>query len=374
MRFVDEFRDPGLATRLTERIRQLATRRWTVMEVCGGQTHSLLRHGIDAELSEVIECIHGPGCPVCVTPAEAIDEAIALSRTPGVSLASFGDMLRVPGSAGSLLAARAAGGDVRAVYSPLEAVQLAQSQPDRQVVFFAVGFETTAPATALAAQQAKQLGLKNFTLLTSHVRVLPAMESLARQPDFRVSAFLAAGHVCAVLGYADYEPFVDRYRLPVVVTGFEPTDLLEGLLEAVRQLESGSASVANAYGRGVRRAGNVAARRIVDAVYEPCDSPWRGLGIIPGGGLRLRDEWLGFDARARGFSTGTVAMMRDTDAVPATATDCPAGEVLIGKLKPSACPHFGGRCTPETPLGAPMVSAEGACAAYFRYSPKQVAP
>ncbi|MEY4177104.1 MAG: Hydrogenase isoenzyme formation protein HypD [Planctomycetota bacterium] len=391
MRFVDEFRDPGLAARLIERIRQLATRRWTVMEVCGGQTHSLLRHGIDAELADVIELIHGPGCPVCVTPAEAIDEAIALSLVSGITLSSFGDMLRVPGSRGSLLSARAAGGDVRAVYSPLEAVDFAQAHPERQVVFFAVGFETTAPATALAVQQAKRLELPNFSLLTSHVRVLPAMESLARQSDFRVSAFLAAGHVCAVLGFAEYEPFVDRFRLPVVVSGFEPTDLLEGLFEAVSQLERGAAQVANAYGRGVRREGNSAAKSVIDAVYESVDCPWRGLGIIAGGGLRLREEWRGFDARARGMTNTRIASTsvdsdpvadgsrgadgsRDADgsATPASLSDCPAGEVLIGRMKPSACPHFGGRCTPDSPLGAPMVSAEGACAAYFRYGHQRV--
>ncbi len=385
MRFVDEFRDPGLAARLIERIRQLATRRWTVMEVCGGQTHSLLRHGIDAELADVIELIHGPGCPVCVTPAEAIDEAIALSLVSGITLSSFGDMLRVPGSRGSLLSARAAGGDVRAVYSPLEAVDFAQAHPERQVVFFAVGFETTAPATALAVQQAKRLELPNFSLLTSHVRVLPAMESLARQSDFRVSAFLAAGHVCAVLGFAEYEPFVDRFRLPVVVSGFEPTDLLEGLFEAVSQLERGAAQVANAYGRGVRREGNSAAKSVIDAVYESVDCPWRGLGIIAGGGLRLREEWRGFDARARGMTNTRIASTSvdsdpvadgsrgaDGSATPASLSDCPAGEVLIGRMKPSACPHFGGRCTPDSPLGAPMVSAEGACAAYFRYGHQRV--
>lgn len=397
MRFVDEFRDPLLAKGLIERIRRVATRRWTIMEVCGGQTHSLLRHGIDAELSDVVELIHGPGCPVCVTPAEAIDEAIALSLSDGVALTSFGDMLRVPGSSGSLLSARAIGGDVRAVYSPLEAVEIARANPTRQIVFFAVGFETTAPATALAVQQAERLGVANFSLLVSHVRVLPAMEALTRLPDFRVSAFLAAGHVCAVMGYADYEPFVERYRLPVVVAGFEPTDLLEGLLEAVTQLERGAPRVANAYGRSVRRDGNKAAIGIVDSVYEPCDCPWRGLGIIPGGGLRLRDKWRGRDARARGLlrpasptdravpSSPTFSAiplsLNDPEALhavdgssvtvaasaPPVAMECPAGEVLIGKLKPSACPHFGGRCTPQTPLGAPMVSAEGACAAYFRY-------
>jgi hydrogenase expression/formation protein HypD len=399
MRFVDEFRDAALAARLMERIRQTATRRWTIMEVCGGQTHSLLRHGIDAELADVVELIHGPGCPVCVTPAEAIDEAIALARTPGVTLASFGDMLRVPGSSGSLLAARAAGGEVKAVYSPLEAVQFAQANPGRQVVFFAVGFETTAPATAVAVQQAERLGITNFSLLACHVRVLPAMEALVQQADFRVAGFLAAGHVCAVRGYADYEPFVARYRLPVVVTGFEPTDLLEGLWESVRQLEGGGARVANCYGRGVRREGNPAAQSIMDSVYEPCDRAWRGLGVIPGGGLRLRPEWRRYDARSRRYGAAdrrppedsaipgtepaaSTAPAASTEPAASTATaatavadrdvDCPAGEVLIGKLKPSACPHFGGRCTPESPLGAPMVSAEGACAAYYRYGPPRV--
>ena len=363
MKYVDEFRDPRLARRLATRIRAAASRRWTLMEVCGGQTHSLLRHGIDAELTDVVELIHGPGCPVCVTPAEAIDDAIELARRPGVELLSFGDMLRVPGNGVSLAAARALGADVRAVYSPLDAIQRAQSAPEKQVVFFAVGFETTVPATALAATQARALGLKNFSLLVSHVRVQPAMESLAADPTSRVEAFLAAGHVCAVLGAESYGPFVERFRRPVVVTGFEPTDLLEGILDAVEQLERGDAALSNRYQRGVQLSGNQVARRFIDSVFEPCDQVWRGLGMIPGGGLQLRAEWRELDARRRFGLTER----RDVAELGAQC-ECPAGDVLVGRLKPPQCPHFGARCTPDSPLGAPMVSAEGACAAYFRYA------
>ncbi|MFO0904178.1 MAG: hydrogenase formation protein HypD [Pirellulales bacterium] len=363
MKFVDEFRDPQAAQRLAARIQSVATRRWTLMEVCGGQTHSLLRHGIDAELNGVVELIHGPGCPVCVTPAEAIDNAIDLARRPGVEVLSFGDMLRVPGSGVSMAEARARGAKIRAVYSPLDAVQHALAVPDIQVVFFAVGFETTVPATALAAAQARALGLKNFTLLVSHVRVQPAMELLAADPESQVEAFLAAGHVCAVLGAESYESFVERFRRPVVVTGFEPTDLLEGILTAVEQLERGEAAVSNRYQRGVQRAGNPVARRLIDSVLEPCDQAWRGLGIIPSGGLRLREDWGEWDARRRFALAGANEL-----AVLEGGGECPAGDVLVGRLKPTQCPHFGVRCTPDSPLGAPMVSAEGACAAYFRYA------
>ena len=369
MKFLDEFRAPEAARKLVAQLRRAATRRWSIMEVCGGQTHSLLRHGIDAELADVVELIHGPGCPVCVTSARDIDFAQLLARRPGVTVASFGDMLRVPGSRTSLLGVRAEGGDVRPVYSPLDAVQLARREPARQVVFFAVGFETTAPATALAVLQAEQLQLDNFSLLVAHVRVQPAMELLVQQPDCRIDGFLAAGHVCTVLGCDSYESFVERFRRPVVVTGFEPTDLLDGLHECVRQLESGEARVANRYERSVRATGNSAAQQAIAEVYEPCDREWRGIGTVPGGGLQLRARFERFDA-ARRFALDDVGGQRAGEfggATPPLDRDCRAGDVLAGRLKPTDCPHFGKACTPDTPLGAPMVSSEGACAAYFLY-------
>jgi len=330
------------------------------MEVCGGQTHGLLRYGIDTALDGVVQLIHGPGCPVCVTPLEAIDRAIELARRPKITLTSFGDMLRVPGSRESLLQARADGGNVQIVYSPLDAVRYAEQHPDRDTVFFAVGFETTAPATALAVHQAAELGLANFSLIVSHVRVQPAMEMLAVSPDCTVQGFLAAGHVCTVAGFDSYREFVETYQLPVVVTGFEPVDLLSGILECVRQLEHGQAKVANCYGRSAAAAGNRRALEIMDDVYEICDRPWRGLGIVPKGGFRLRQEWIRFDAEKRYGRTFTVVE---------ESCECRSGDVLTGRIKPTECEHFGTRCTPDTPLGAPMVSAEGACAAYYRYTP-----
>ncbi len=362
MKFIDEFRDPVLATELVRRIRATAKQPWVLMEVCGGQTHSLLRHGIDVELQGTVELIHGPGCPVCVTDISAIDLAQQLASLPGVVLASFGDMLRVPGSQGSLLTARATGGKVMMVYSPVDAVRYAQSHADQQVVFFAVGFETTAPATALAVLQAHQLGLENFSVLVSHVRVQPAMEALMQAPDNRVQGFLAAGHVCSVTGYDSYDDFAKRHRVPVAVTGFEPVDLLQGILECVTQLESGKVEVRNTYGRSVERLGNPAAQRVVETVYEIADRAWRGFGVIPGGGYRLREKYAAFDAERRFhrvYSSG-----KDDSAA---AQRCRAGDVLSGRLKPCACPEFGKACTPDSPLGAPMVSSEGACAAYYRY-------
>ena len=359
MKYVDEFRESDAATRLVATIRRTATRRWTLMEVCGGQTHNLLRYGIDSALADCVELIHGPGCPVCVTPIEAIDTAQELALRPRTILASFGDMLRVPGSRGTLQRVQAEGGRVAVVYSPLDAVELARQRPEDQVVFFAVGFETTAPATALAVQQAAHYGLDNFSLLVAHVRVLPAMETLAAATDHSVQAFLAAGHVCTVTGYADYEAFVRRARLPVVVTGFEPIDLLVGILACIRQLEVGDARLENYYTRSVCREGNLAAQRLVDEVYAVCDSPWRGFGSPPRGGLCLRDEWRRFDARQR---------FQATRAVAEEPAECLAGDVLTGRIRPTECPHFGARCTPESPLGAPMVSTEGACAAYHRYN------
>jgi hydrogenase expression/formation protein HypD len=364
MKYLDEYRRPEHCERLLQEIRHTATRRWTLMEVCGGQTHGLLRYGIDSALEGVVRLIHGPGCPVCVTPLEAIDTAIELARRPDVTLTSFGDMLRVPGSRDSLLQARAEGANVHIVYSPLDAVRLAELNPVREVVFFAVGFETTAPSTALAVQQAAQLGLDNFSLLVSHVRVQPAMEMLADSKDSAVQGFLAAGHVCTVAGYESYRRFVNKYRLPVVVTGFEPVDLLMGILECVRLLERGEAEVVNCYSRSVAAQGNERALAIVDAVYEICDRPWRGLGIVPGGGFRIRTPWKQFDAEQR-FGQSTTAIE--------VHTDCRSGDVLTGRIRPTECEHFGTRCTPDSPLGAPMVSAEGACAAYYRYSPRRAA-
>ncbi len=330
------------------------------MEVCGGQTHAILKYGIDRLLPAGVELIHGPGCPVCVTPLESIDKAIAIALTPGVILCSFGDMLRVPGSRLDLLSARAAGGEVRALYSPLDALKVAREHPDRQVVFFSVGFETTAPATAMAAFQAKQAGLRNFSLLVSHVRVPPAMEALLAAPDCQIQAFLAAGHVCTVMGTEEYEPIAAAYRLPIVVTGFEPVDLLSGLLTCIRRLETGSPGVENAYRRMVRPEGNLAARRLMEQVFQVIDRPWRGLGRIPASGLGLSDAYAVFDAERR------FDLERTTAQEPA---ECQSGRVLQGIIKPGQCPAFGTRCTPEHPLGATMVSSEGACAAYYRYRP-----
>jgi hydrogenase expression/formation protein HypD len=328
MKFVDEYRQPEHCERLIGEIRRTATRPWTLMEVCGGQTHGLLRYGIDNALSGVVRLIHGPGCPVCVTPLEAIDAAIDLSRRTDATVCSFGDMLRVPGSRESLLDARADGGHVHIVYSPLDAVRFAEQNPYRQVVFFAVGFETTAPATALAVQQAGALELKNFSLLASHVRVQPAMEMLAASEDCAVRGFLAAGHVCTVAGYESYERFVETYHLPVVVTGFEPVDLLMGIGECVRQLERGEARVVNCYRRSVAAAGNERALRIMDEVYEICDRPWRGLGLVPNGGFRLRPKWGQFDVEQR-FGRFTL--------LPPEVTECLSGDVLTGRIKPTAC-------------------------------------
>ncbi len=358
MKYVDEYRDAELVEKLLDDIRHRASRRWTIMEICGGQTHGLLRYGIDEALSDAVELVHGPGCPVCVTSAESIDRAIALARRPNVVLASFGDMLRVPGSKESLAAARAEGARVRAVYSPLDAVNLAERHPQEEVVFFAVGFETTVPATALAVRQAERRGIKNFSLLTAHVRVQPAMEAILQSPDNRVQAFLAAGHVATVVGYASYADLCRRYRIPIVVTGFEPVDLAAGIRACVEQLETGGQELENRYGRIARYGGNVHALQLVDEVFEPCDRPWRGLGLMQMGGLRLREAWRAFDAERR-FSAVSLPI--------AFECRCRSGEVLNGRIKPPQCAAFGGECTPEHPLGAPMVSSEGACAAYFHY-------
>jgi hydrogenase expression/formation protein HypD len=359
MKHLDEYRDRKVCENLAQEICRTTTRPRTIMEVCGGQTHGLLRHGIDRQLSGAVRLIHGPGCPVCVTPVEEIDRAIALAADPQVILTSFGDMLRVPGSRESLLQARLRGGDVRFVYSPLDAVQLAARHPERQVVFFAVGFETTMPATALAVRHAAERGLKNFSMLAAHVRVLPAMEAIMRDEACQVEGFLAAGHVCTVSGFEQYFQFAERYGVPVVVTGFEPADLLSGILACARRIESGQAGVENCYSRAARADGNRHAVEMMEDVYEVCDRPWRGVGVIPGGGARLRGPWRRFDAALR-FPAAT--------SVPAECSPCRAGEVLTGRIRPHECEYFGRQCTPENPLGAPMVSSEGACAAYYLYA------
>lgn len=358
MKYLDEYRDPVLADKLARAIRRTVSRPWTVMEVCGGQTHTVVRSGLDRLLPDGVRLVHGPGCPVCVTPLEQIDRALAIAGRPGVVFTSFGDMLRVPGSRTDLLRVRAEGGDVRVVYSPLDAVRLAQQHPDREVVFFAVGFETTAPVTALAVRHARQLGLTNFSLLVAHVLVPPAMEAILASPGNLVQGFLAAGHVCAVVGYEQYLGLAERYRVPIVVTGFEPVDLLEGLWMLLGQLEAGQVEVENQYARAVRREGNRDAQAAVAEVYEVCDRAWRGLGVIAHSGLRLRAEYIAMDAEQR-FAVDDLHTTEDSD--------CRSGEVLQGRLRPDECPAFGTRCTPDSPLGAPMVSAEGACAAYWKY-------
>lgn len=364
MKYVSEFRDGALVREVIAEIRRTVTRPWTIMEICGGQTHSIVKNGLDEMLPGEIHLVHGPGCPVCVTPLETIDRAIAIASRPEVTFVSFGDMLRVPGSASDLLRVKSAGGDVRVVYSPLDAVRLAQARPDREVVFFGIGFETTAPANAMAIVQAARLGLANFSMLVSHVLVPPAIEALLSSPDNRVEAFLAAGHVCTVMGWTEYEPIAARYRVPLVVTGFEPLDIVQGTLMAVRQLESGRAEVENQYTRSVRREGNLAARAVLSEVFEVCDRKWRGIGRIPGSGFRVSERFAGFDAERR-FPVGGL-----TTEEPSA---CIAGLVLRGQKKPSDCPVFGAVCTPERPLGAPMVSSEGACAAYYHYGRYRVA-
>jgi hydrogenase expression/formation protein HypD len=358
MRYVDEYRSEEDAVRLLGAIEKTVTRPWTIMEICGGQTHTLIRAGIDRLLPDAITLVHGPGCPVCVTPLELIDRAIVIARRPEVIFTSFGDMLRVPGSETDLLSIKAQGGDVRIVYSPLDAVELARRHPDREVVFFAVGFETTAPGNAMAVWQARQQGLSNFSILCSHVLVPPAMEAILGAPDNWVQGFLAAGHVCTVMGYREYEPIAEKYETPIVVTGFEPLDLLQGIYMVVQALEEGRIGVENQYARAVTRDGNVAAQRLVMQVFEVADRTWRGIGTIPMSGYRLRPEFASFDAERR-FGVGDVRAQE--------SPLCIAGEILRGQMKPHQCSAFGTLCTPQHPLGAPMVSAEGACAAYFTY-------
>jgi hydrogenase expression/formation protein HypD len=359
MRFVQEFRDQHLVEGVIERIKRTATRPWVLMEICGGQTHAIMRYGLDQLLPREIELVHGPGCPVCVTPLEQIDRALAIASQPGVIFTSFGDMLRVPGSHDDLFSIRARGGQVKVVYAPLDAVRIAQEHPDQQVVFFAIGFETTAPANAIALLQAKALGLKNFSLLVSQVRVPPAMHAILGATENRVQGFLAAGHVCTVMGYWEYEPIAAQYQTPIVVTGFEPLDLLHGIHMLVEQLESGTFEVKNAYTRVVTRAGNPGAQQLVAKVFEPVDRNWRGIGLIPQSGWGLRQEFKDFDAERR-YDISHIKTQE--------STLCIAGDVLKGLKKPPQCPVFGSLCTPEKPLGAPMVSSEGACAAFYRYA------
>jgi hydrogenase expression/formation protein HypD len=358
MKHLAEYRDAEKAKRLAAEIHRVATRPWAIMEVCGGQTHSIIRNGVDQLLPPEVELIHGPGCPVCVTPLETIDRALAIAAKPGVIFCSFGDMLRVPGSRDNLFSVKAAGGDVRVVYSPLDAVKLAHAHPDREVVFLAIGFETTAPANAMAVKLASQQGLKNFSVLVSHVLVPPAIEAIMRSPGNRVNAFLAAGHVCSVMGTWQYPPLAERFRVPIVVTGFEPLDLLEGIRRTVLQLEQGRHELENAYARVVTERGNEPAQAVLREVFEPVDRAWRGIGVIPASGWRLAEAYRDFDAEIR-FAV--------TDAMAAESPLCKSGEVLRGTLKPNQCPAFGKECTPRTPLGATMVSSEGACAAYYHF-------
>jgi hydrogenase expression/formation protein HypD len=358
MKYLDEYRDPELAQRLFDEIRRITTRPWAIMEVCGGQTHSIIRNGVDQLLPPEIELIHGPGCPVCVTPLEIIDKALAIAARPDVTFCSFGDMLRVPGSSKDLFRIKSDGGDVRIVYSPLDAVKIAQQCPDREVVFFGIGFETTAPANAMAVAQAHRLGLKNFSMLVSHVLVPPAIAALMESPTSRVQAFLAAGHVCSVMGTWQYGPLVEKYRVPIVVTGFEPLDVLEGIRRAVVQLEAGHAELENAYSRAVQPAGNVAAQRMLEEIFEVTDRAWRGIGVIPQSGWRLRKRYRAYDAETR-FAVSDIRTVE--------SPICRSGEVLQGLIKPNECGAFGKACTPRMPLGATMVSSEGACAAYYQY-------
>jgi hydrogenase expression/formation protein HypD len=358
MKYLDEYRDGAVAAKLVDEIHRVQTKPWVIMEVCGGQTHSIVKHGIDHLLPRDVELVHGPGCPVCVTPLEMIDKAHAIARRPEVIFCSFGDMLRVPGSDGDLFSIQSRGGDVRIVYSPLDCLKIAKANPGRQIVFFAIGFETTAPANAMLAWRARQDGVDNISLLVSHVLVPPAMEAILASPDNRVQGFLGPGHVCAVVGYNEYVPLTERFHVPIVVTGFEPLDILDGVLRVIRQLEGGRAEVENQYSRILGRDGNVAAQNLIAKVFEVIDRKWRGIGRIPQSGFQLRDEFRDLDAEAR-FDVAAIAT--DEPSI------CIAGQILRGLKKPHDCPAFGTACNPQHPLGATMVSAEGACAAYYAY-------
>jgi hydrogenase expression/formation protein HypD len=358
MKFQSEYRDAAAAAKLRDAIARITTRRWTLMEVCGGQTHTIVKYGLDELLPNEIELVHGPGCPVCVTPLEVVDKAIEIASRPGVIFCSFGDMLRVPGSRKDLFSVKADGGDVRIVYSPLDCLKIAERHPDRTVVFFAVGFETTAPANAMVVWQAKRRGLTNVAVLVSHVLVPPAMEAVLSSPLNRVEGFLAAGHVCSVMGYEEYEPLARKYHVPIVVTGFEPLDLLDGIYHCVRMLEESRVGVENQYARAVVREGSLPARRLIDEVFEIGDRKWRGVGLIPNSGYLLRPEYAEFDAERR-FAVDRLEVVE--------SSECLSGLILQGVKKPHECPAFGTRCTPDKPLGATMVSSEGACAAYYHF-------
>ncbi len=359
MKYLDEFRDAELVKIVLDKIHHVTTHPWVIMEICGGQTHSIMQNGIDQLLPSKIELVHGPGCPVCVTSLELVDKALAIASLPNVIMCSFGDMLRVPGSGKDLFSIRAAGGQVKIVYSPLDAVKIAQANPDKEVVFFAVGFETTAPANLMSVIQAQSLGLKNFSVLVSQVTVPPAMHAILGSPENRVQGFLAAGHVCSVMGYHEYLPIAEKYRIPIVVTGFEPLDILNGILMTVEQLEAGTFEVQNGYNRVVSKEGNLPAQALIKKVYMPCDRNWRGIGMIPMSGWCLRPEYVDFDAEKR-FSVENI-QTKESEI-------CIAGQILQGIRKPPQCPAFGTLCTPEAPLGATMVSSEGACAAYYRFA------
>ncbi len=359
MKYQNEYRDAHLVKGVIAEIQRSLTRPWVLMEICGGQTHAIMRYGLDQLIPPEIELVHGPGCPVCVTSLELIDKALAIAALPDVIFTSYGDMLRVPGTGRDLFNVRAAGGDVRVVYSPLDAVKLAQQNPNKQVVFFAIGFETTAPANVMSVLQAKTLGLTNYSVLVSHVRVPPAMHAILSSPANRVQGFLAAGHVCAVMGYWEYPPIAEQYSTPIVVTGFEPIDILQGILMTVRQLEEGRIGVENAYSRTVTYNGNQPAQKVINQVFETCDRKWRGIGMIPASGWQLRPEFRAFDAENR-FQVAHIQ--------PSESPMCIAGQILQGLQKPHNCPAFGNQCTPEHPLGATMVSSEGACAAYYKYA------
>jgi hydrogenase expression/formation protein HypD len=358
MKYLDEFRDADAARYWAKAIKRTVTQPWTIMEVCGGQTHVIVKHGLDQLLPDQVTLVHGPGCPVCVTPVGLIDHAIALALRPKTILCSFGDMMRVPGTKRDLLSAKAEGGNVRLVYSPMDALDIAKSNPNQQVVFFAVGFETTAPANAMAVYQARQQGVQNFSLLVSHVRVPPAIESILDSPQNRVQGFLLAGHVCTIMGWEEYEPLIQKYRIPLVVTGFEPIDILQGVYMCIEQLEQGRAEVTNQYVRAVNREGNRHAQELIEQVFRIIPRQWRGMGSIAESGLALTPDYMDFDAEQR-FPVNTEPECH--------SPDCISGEILLGHKKPDQCPSFGTLCTPEKPLGAPMVSSEGACAAYYRY-------
>ena len=358
VRYLTEFRDPEIAKRIINRLHEITTREWVLMEVCGGQTHSIIKNGIDQVIPDEIRLVHGPGCPVCVTPLEMIDQALEIASRPDVIFCSFGDMLRVPGSEKDLFMVKSEGGDVRVVYSPLEALKIARENPDKEVVFFAVGFETTAPANAMSVHQAKREGITNYSILVSHVTVPGAMKALLESPDNLVQGYLAAGHVCTIMGYWEYEPIAEQYHMPIVVTGFEPIDILEGILEAVEMLEAGEYGVRNKYARSVAREGNKPGQELITQVFDITDRKWRGIGELPGSGYQLRQEYRQYDA-AEKYDVGSIKTQE--------SGECISGLVLQGLKRPNECQAFGTTCTPETPLGATMVSSEGACAAYYRY-------